>query len=83
MIRFTLWLSFGANHILNPANLMILFCILFQLILETEGIDFKIEGYLGGHLAPLLSCNSKMQVNLRNWSTNVSFRFLSVAHCRG
>eukprot|EP00795_Rhopilema_esculentum_P010930 gene10930-19765_t len=42
-----------------------------QLILETEGVVLKIEGYLGGQLTPLLSMDTRMQANIRNWSSNI------------
>jgi len=42
-----------------------------QLIIEVEGINFKIEGYLGGQLTPLLCLDSRVQANIRNWSSNI------------
>eukprot|EP00794_Sanderia_malayensis_P015967 gene15967-17573_t len=42
-----------------------------QLVLETEGVHLKIEGYLGGQLTPLLSVDSKLYANVRNFTSNL------------
>ena len=50
-----------------------------QLVVEVEGISFRVEGYLGGLLTPMLKMKSKLTANVKNWSGKMTANaFLSL-----
>ena len=42
-----------------------------KLMVQIEGVSLRVEGYLGGVLTPMLKLDSKVNVDVKNWSNQM------------
>ena len=43
-----------------------------QIILEMDGVSLRIEGYLGGQLLPMISFDTKLEAEVKDWSNKLA-----------
>ena len=39
-----------------------------EMVVDVQGVSLRVEGYLGGVLTPMLKMDSKITVNVKDWS---------------